>query len=234
LTNEVAKAEKLICRTFVADKPRNKGEELKFKEFGYRAIHIIAGLRPAWQNNPSYRGCGRLKFEIQLRTLSQHNYGVASRVFQYRQAEAVRLAAILELVDLEIERVSQEKAAYSAKVLKNLKGDEPLNVDLVIRILEKELPKKHRVPDDQYAELFHELTRNRIKTTGQLSDLIKDFGETAMALNKESAKSFVNGDRSLTDKLGKARRGVFYTQVGLVWNMLEEKKRNRRKQKKRV
>ena len=234
LTNEVVKAVKLICKTFVADDPINKGDELKFNEFGYRAIHVIARLPRRWQNNPSYRGCGRFKFEIQLRTLSQHNYGVASRVFQYKQAKAVppsvqrsllRLAAILELVDLEVDRVSREKSAYSANVMKNLNPNERLNVDLIIQILDRKLPKKNRVLDDQYAELFDELTRNGIKTTGALLSLIKGFGARAMALNREAAKSFVNDDPAYTGDPIRARHGVFYTQVGLVWNMLKLKNR---------
>lgn len=235
LEDEVTKAVELICHTFAADTPINKGDQLKFNEFGYRAIHIIAGLREnAWPDNPSYQGCGRFKFEIQLRTLSQHNYGVASRVFQYKQPEAVppsvqrsllRLAAILELVDLEVGRVAQEKLAYSARAMENLNLEGALNVDLIIKILERELPKAPHVPGDQYAELFDELARNGINTTGQLLNLIKEYGETVTALNREAAASVVKEDFSFTDNLGEAGRGVFYTRVGLVWNMLKQKNR---------
>jgi ppGpp synthetase/RelA/SpoT-type nucleotidyltranferase len=234
LTNEVAKAVELICGKFDRVLLINKGDQLKFNEFGYRAIHIIARLPRAWLSIPNYSDCGQLQFEIQLRTLSQHNYGVASRVLQYKQPEAVppsvqrsllRLAAILEIVDLEIERVSQEKLAYSVNAMKNLNLAEPLNVDLIIKILESKLLEKHRVPDDRYAELFDELIQNDINTTGQLLNLIKEFGETAMALNKRAAKSSVEKDPAYVDKIGKAEQGVYYSQVGLVWNMLKLKNR---------
>jgi ppGpp synthetase/RelA/SpoT-type nucleotidyltranferase len=234
LTDEVAKAVKFICETFVIVKRKDMGNKLKFNEFGYRAIHLIAGLPRDWQNNPIYAGCGHFKFEIQLRTLSQHNYGVASRVFQYRQPEAVppsvqrsllRLAAILELVDLEIERVSREKLAYSANAMKILNSAELLNVDLIIQILGRELPQEHRVLDDRYPELFDELTRKGINTAGQLLDLIKEFGQAAMEINKKAADEVLNKNPAYTGDLGKAQRGVYYTQVGLVWNMLEVKNR---------
>jgi putative GTP pyrophosphokinase len=234
LADEVAKAVKLICSTFDAEPPINKGEKLKFNEFGYRAIHIIARIPKTWISNPKYSKCDRLMFEIQVRTLSQHNYGVASRVLQYKQPESVppsvqrsllRLAAILELVDLEIERVSQEKLAYSVDAMKNLPPDGPLNVDLIIQILERELPREHRVPDDAYPELFDELIQNGVNTTGQLQNLIKEFRKTAMALNKQVAESVVKNDPAYTDKIGKAGAGIYYTQVGLVWNMLKLKNR---------
>jgi ppGpp synthetase/RelA/SpoT-type nucleotidyltranferase len=234
LTKEVSKAVDLIRSTFDTDPPINKADELKINEFGYGAVHIIARLPQAWLSNPNYSDCGGLKFEIQLRTLSQHNYGVASRVLQYKQLRAVppsvqrsllRLAAILELVDIEIERVSQEKLAYSANAMQNLNLDEPLNVDLVSKILEKELPEEHRVPDDPYATLFDELTQNGVNTTGQLLNLIQEFGDTAMALNKQVAESVVNKDPAYDDEIGKAGSGVYYSQVGLVWNMLKLKDR---------
>jgi len=116
--------------------------------------------------------------------------------------------------------------AYSAIALKDPSDDVRLNVDLISRILEGELPKEHRKVDDQYVELFDELTRKGINTTGQLLGLIKEFRGAAMALNRAAARSLVNGDDpSLTGDLEKARQGVFYSQVGLVWNMLILKNR---------
>jgi len=235
LNEEVTKAVKLIRETFDNHRLINKGEELKFNEFGYRAIHIIARLPKDWLRVPKYSRFGALQFEIQLRTLSEHNYAVISSVFQYHQAGTVpptiqrsllRLAAILELVDLEVDRVAREKLAYSAIALKDPRDDVRLNVDLISRILEGELPKEHRKVDDQYVELFDELTRKGINTTGQLLGLIKEFRGAAMALNRAAARSLVNGDDpSLTGDLEKARQGVFYSQVGLVWNMLILKNR---------
>jgi len=116
--------------------------------------------------------------------------------------------------------------AYSANAMKILNSAELLNVDLIIQILGRELPQEHRVLDDRYPELFDELTRKGINTTGQLLGLIKEFRGAAMALNRAAARSLVNGDDpSLTGDLEKARQGVFYSQVGLVWNMLILKNR---------
>jgi putative GTP pyrophosphokinase len=234
LKNEVEKAEKVICGTFPIDVRVIKGKDLKPNEFGYRAIHLHLRIPKEWLTDPVYTDFGRLVFEIQLRTLSEHNYAVASRVLKYRQTEAVplpvqrsllRLAAILELVDLEVERVFQEKLAYAAKATKSLNSDDPLNVDLIIKILDKKLPKKHRVPNDRYAALFDELTKNGVDSTGELLELIERFRDPAIALNMEAAKSSVNGDPAYPDEFGKAGQGIYFSHVGLVWNML--KLRNR-------
>ena len=109
--------------------------------------------------------------------------------------------------------------------MKNLTPEEPLNVDLIIQILERELPREHRVPDDAYAKLFDDLIQNGVNTTGKLQNLIKDFRKTAMALNKQVAESVVKKDPAYTDEIGKAKTGIYYSQVGLVWNMLKLKNR---------
>lgn len=80
LRNEVTKAERVICDTFPLALRVIKGEELKPNEFGYRAIHLRLRIPKEWLNDPVYTDFGRLIFEIQLRTLSEHNYAVASRV----------------------------------------------------------------------------------------------------------------------------------------------------------
>ena len=123
-------------------------------------------------------------------------------------------------MDLEIDRVSKEKRAYSANVMKNLKLTDPLNVDLIIRILERNC-RRHRVPNDRYAELFDELTQNGVGTAGELIALIERRRETAMALNREAAESVVKGDLAYNDEYGKAKDGIYYSHVGLVWNMLK-------------
>jgi len=229
-TKEVAKAKKIIFGEFDIDSLIKEGKHLKFNEFGYRAIHIIARMPQDLLGLPSYSRFGPLLFEIQLRTLSQHNYEVTSRVLQYRQLRAappsvqrslIRLAAIWELVDLEIERVSQGKLAYSINAMRYLKPEQLLNVDLLIQIVENKLPKEHRVPNDEYAQLFDELLRNGIDTPDLLLNLIKNFGKTARARNQQVAELYVNKNPAFVDEIGKAESGIYYSQVGLVWNMLK-------------
>lgn len=115
----------------------------------------------------------------------------------------------------------QEKRLYAAKATKSLNPGAPLNVDLTIKILDKKLPKEHRVPNDRYAALFDELTKNGVNSTGQLLELIKKFRVPAMVLNKEAAKESINGNLAYPDEFGKAGQGIYYSHVGLVWNMLK-------------
>ena len=55
LEDEVAKAEKLIRRTFDVTLIKNKADKLKVSEFGYRAIHVYGEYGEVGYANPSGR-----------------------------------------------------------------------------------------------------------------------------------------------------------------------------------
>jgi ppGpp synthetase/RelA/SpoT-type nucleotidyltranferase len=63
----------------------------------------------------------RMVFELQLRTLAQHIWAVASHKLQYKREASVpvpirrsinRVSALLEMVDLEFDRVLLEREQY--------------------------------------------------------------------------------------------------------------------------
>jgi hypothetical protein len=135
------------------------------------------------------------------------------------------LAAILEVVDSEIERVTKEKLAYAERVKQQFDAEEQLNVDLIVQILDKELSPEHRDLDDPYEMLFDNLTRSGINTAGELRNLIRTFKDTAMAVNRNAAQSLVMGEPAYRGDLDKAKRGIFHSHVGLVLTMLKHKGR---------
>ena len=141
------------------------GGRLRESQFGYQSVHLTVKLPASWLSVPSFSGLGSLMAEIQIRTLAQHIWAVASHKLQYKQEASVpepvrrsihRVSALLETVDLEFERVVDERARYLEEVGSGA-ADESLNVDLLTRILSESLPEQNRVESEHSAKLLDDL-----------------------------------------------------------------------------
>ena len=80
---EAAQACGLIEKSFEIIYRTNNPHKLSPNEFGYQSVHFTVRLLPTWLNVPSLRTFASFQAEIQVRTLSQHNWAVASRLLQY-------------------------------------------------------------------------------------------------------------------------------------------------------
>lgn len=229
---EAARASRLIAQHLDVVSQENTGDRLKPKEFGYQSVHFVVRLAPDWLKVPTLRDFKSFLAEIQIRTLSQHNWAVASRLLQYKQEADVpvsvqrtlyRVAALLELVDLELERVSQERATYGKRIRDeglDKQMDKQLNVDLLIRVLDQHLPESHRVNDDDYVALLHDLGKCSILTAKQLVELVQEHLENALKNDATAVQAVRSGDASYIEDQDRVKKGVFYSHVGLVQNML--------------
>jgi putative GTP pyrophosphokinase len=230
-STEALRAVEIIPKNFEILDQEDKRDELELSEFGYRSVHFNARLNEDKLKTGTFGNYSEFQFEIQIRTLSEHNWAVASRTLQYTQEDAVppsvrrslyRLAALLEIVDSELERISKEKADYASSIQDVGLADDTLNADLLIKVLEERLPSEHRHEDEKYAQLFADLQKCQIDTVGKLTKLIEKHLDDALKLNAESLKAFVAGDRSYAGDPEKAKVGVYYTYVGLVRSMLDQ------------
>ena len=131
-----------------------------------------------------------------------------------------RVSALLETVDLEFERVLQEREQYLGE-LDPRETDSTLNVDLIARVLAELLPVENKDSDEDYAALLEDLRHFGISTSGQLSELIEKHKR---AINEEEASRVQNWQDEEIDEDEKERidRGVFYTHVGLARSALDE------------
>lgn len=195
------------------------GDRLEYDQFGYNSLHLIVsvpvelGADFAWRKPP--------RAEIQLRTLSQHVWAETSNLFQYKQEADVprilkrafgRVAALLETVDIELDRVRQERAHYRDSILDSLPTDE-LNVDSLQRLLEARLPRANAHSADDYADLHRILLALGIDSRTELSGIIDQRADEILALDREVAELF--------DERADSDRG-FMTHTGLVKLMLNE------------
>src|SRR5690606_25945786 len=102
---------------------------------------------------------------------AQHTWAVASPKLQYKHEEGVpppirrtihRVSALLETVDLEFERVLEERGSYIAAAADNVDLGELLNVDLLKATLSEILPEKNRVDNEPYADLLVDLLKFKV------------------------------------------------------------------------
>lgn len=244
---DVSKVCELLKDTLRISKLEDTSGRLGDSEFGYQSKHLEASLPYAWLSLPTFTGCEGLSAEIQVRTTAQHIWAAASRKLQYKSVNAIplpirrsinRVAALLEIVDLEFERVLSEKDDYShSKEIDDLNG--PLNIDLLQRLLDDLLGKERRVAYQPYEELLFELSEKSIFTVGEFkifvhANIARELEEDAVAV-----KTFKEKGKEINDELayeedgfrfiGNAeliKNGIYKSQVGLVRGMLSRIKIN--------
>lgn len=151
-------------------------------QFGYQSQHYIVKFPDSWLSIPSHAEFAGLKIEIQLRTAAQHIWAAASHKLQYKHETSVplplrrsihRISALLEIVDLEFDRLLDERQEYVTRDPKKVDVNEVLNVDSVERVLTKNLPLINRRDDESYAELVEDLLRLGITKPKDLEVILR-------------------------------------------------------------
>lgn len=225
---QTARACALVENNFTISYRDDKGHKLSPHEFGYKSVHFTVRLRPEWSRVPTLRNYADLQAEIQIRTLAQHNWAVAARILQYNdqsfappsvQRSLFRVAALLELVDLELGRVQTDRDSYKAQVVSH-GYDQTLNVDLLVAILSSFLPDSHRIPNDKYSDLLFDLNRCGVSKGTQVIDLIHEHLEQALANDRIAVEAIRSGNSAYENDPIRLEKGVFYSHVGLIQNIL--------------
>lgn len=196
------------------------GDRLEYDQFGYNSLHLIVGVPDDLLGDVSWRKPP--KAEIQLRTLSQHLWAEASNLFQYKQEADVprtlkrafgRVSALLETVDIELDRVRQDRTRYRDSISDGLVAGE-LDVDKLQRLLEAKLPRANAHPADDFSDLHRILVALGIESQSELSTIIDRFKDEILTLDREVAAQ-LSTDRSDAP-------GAFMTHTGLVKLMLND------------
>jgi putative GTP pyrophosphokinase len=217
----------LRCRFNVIEE-YDTGERLKEDQFGYSSIHFVLQLPDTWLHVPTMAPMKGLRAEIQLRTTAQHIWAAASHALQYKHEESVplpirraihRVSALLETVDLEFDRVLQQRDSYRVEI-GPASADEQLNVDLIENVLDSVFPAKNKsVGDEPYASLLAELEDRRVTTIRKLEELLRKHRNVAIAEDTELVEYVRSGRTdgpSLMPDDQMILRGAFYSHVGLA------------------
>ena len=209
------------CHFDIVDE-ENVSARLSDDQFGYQSTHYTIQMPKSWHSLPTLADLVGLKAEIQIRTLSQHIWAVASHKLQYKQENNVpiplrrsinRVSALLETVDLEFDRVLIERQEYKDKELENINDESGFNVDVLEKLCDELLPSQNKLHgEENYSEIFTELLLNDIANASQFKNLIN------LHIDKLLEEDRINADDDFEDVKEKerAKLGVFYTHVGLV------------------
>lgn len=221
---------KCLKENFIILHEEDKLDVLEEDKFGYQSRHYIIKVPDEWLKLPTYSKFGEFKAEIQVRTLAQHIWAAASHKLQYKHEKSVppqlrrainRASAVLEVIDLEFERILIDRGSYIDSISSNENKeihDEQLNVDNIKLIAERLLPPENKSGTENYERLLSELTLNNIRTTHQLievinsklADVLKEDKKRVNTKRKEIAKGVAVTERDRIEV------GVFYNHVGLI------------------
>lgn len=224
---DLNKVLQLVDETFEVVSLEDTANRLGDSEFGYQSQHFIVRLPKAWLSLPSLASLSDLYVELQVRTLAQHIWAAASHKLQYKQESGVpqplrrtinRVSALLETVDLEFERVLDERQAYIQHSQTPRAATEPLNVDSLAAVLSELLPAENKKDGEPYAALLSNLTALKVRTPEQLRDILAKHAEYVRKADQERVKEIrdrgvVEDDPEVSDRTA---RGVFFTHVGLT------------------
>lgn len=214
----------LIKKTIQTIKFYNTLDRLESNQFGYSSYHIVGKIPEDWTKVPSFKGTDTLKFEIQVRTISEHTWAEVSNALQYKQESDIpkqllraigRVSALLELVDSEFERLIEERYRYKESIKTDLDiKEEELNVDTLNKTFDLLLPKANKDKKDytNYSDLLFELRQAGITTVAQLTDFISNNISIGIQEDKNRvAEEIAKG--KFDERL---ENGVFFTHAGLV------------------
>lgn len=226
--SDIDKTCALIKRHFSVVDEENVAERLDDNQFGYQSTHYTVKLPAAWLTVPTFAGLNSYKAEVQVRTLSQHIWAVASHKLQYKHESNVptpvrrsinRVSALLETVDLEFERVLEDREVY----LQHMDVGNEFNVDVIEVLCDRLLPSENKnVGYENYSEIFAELRVNGITDVDSFTQMIQDHLPAQIEEDKERV-SFELSEPENED-LDRLERGVFFTHVGLVRGCLHSLK----------
>lgn len=227
---DIATTSDLVDRHFTILEREDAATRLAADQFGYASTHIIVGLPDSWLSVPTFADLGGLRAEVQIRTTAQHIWAAASHTLQYKQEGAVppdvrrsihRVSALLETVDLELERVLSARDRYRNESTSQ-DITELLNADLLERLLDAALPAPNKdLEGEGYAELLKDLEAFGILTHQDLSELLSKHLRSALAQDKDRVASEARLPEESEDP-ERLALGVYFTHCGLVRISLAE------------
>lgn len=244
---DITKVSELVENHFLVIKKYNTEDRLEENQFGYLSIHEIVELPKEWLQIPTLAPFKELKCEIQIRTLVQHAWSEASQMFQYKNEVDVpkplkrtigRLSALLETVDLEFERVLNERDDYKKNIVTNphmRNNGEILNVDLLYNILNKYFSNIADSEDfSGYSDLIDDLNSLGFNTDNKLNSLIEKYSKQLMINQKELSDELLRNyeqtgsvvdDEGTTyntssDTIIRLKSGYYYNRIGMIREIL--------------
>lgn len=213
----------IIKNNFKIQDHENTGNRLDESQFGYQSYHYVVKLLDSWINIPTMSDLGDLSAEIQVRTLPQHIWAAASHKLQYKSESNVpaslrraihRVSAMLEVVDIEFDRILESKNKYLKEI--SIDDTSDLNVDILSKVLDEQLPKRNKKDDEEYSDLLEDLKELSITTAGDVRKILAKHERYMRQEDQKEVESRNENDNYVGTTKERISRGIFYAHVGLV------------------
>ncbi|WP_048507274.1 GTP pyrophosphokinase [Chryseobacterium angstadtii] len=182
---------KLINKHFDYINSYDPVDKLNHNQFGYSSKHYIVKIPNNWTNVPTNKNLGEYTLEIQIRTLSQHNWAETSNALQYKDEKNVprqiarsigRVSALLEIIDLELERTLHDRDLYIEQINKNIDQGQELNIEIIKKVFNERFTFLSNNSIERYSDIMSDLQYFNIYTIRDLNDIldqiVKIEGET--------------------------------------------------------
>ena len=231
-SRDVERVSQLIEKNFNVERRYLTQDRLKEDQFGYASVHFVVSVPDMWVSVPTLEGLTDMLAEIQIRTVAQHLWAEASQSLQYKQEQSVpipvrravaRVAAMLEVIDLEFERVLTQREEYRASA-NATNSIEPLNVDVLETTLDSFLPSANKNESgEKYSILLRELNFVGIEDRKSLFDFLNRNISYALEHESQCVSEYAKRDRSTWSTGLKERvdKGVWFYHTGMVRAMLK-------------
>lgn len=219
----------LISQNFEVIRLEDTSSRLSENQFGYGSIHFEVTPKKTWREVPTLRAFDGLVVEIQVRTAPQHIWAAASHVLQYKKENHVpiplrrtisRVSALLETVDMEFDRILQEREDY---ITKPSESSDQLNIEKLRNIMDRFLPEKNKRNDrENYSLVLDELFALGVRTVGEVEDIISRRIEEAIKEDNNNVQEIIRlyeeGNKTAPAEL--VKKHGFYTHTGLMRYMM--------------
>ncbi|MCT2560524.1 GTP pyrophosphokinase [Chryseobacterium herbae] len=229
---DIEKVNNLIEDNFEVIKKYDTIDKLSHDQFGYSSRHYIIKINKEWCNVPTFKNLDKYEAEIQIRTLSQHNWAETSNALQYKNTNNVpkeilrtigRVAALLETVDLELERTLFERDEYNKTIVQNLGEDKKLDMEILKIVLDKAFPEDYLRDVENYSELLSDLFNFDIIKVEDLESLIREnikFSENKANIRHSKSDEWIEYDILIVDTVSGILEYILFNYDHNKWHTL--------------
>jgi putative GTP pyrophosphokinase len=207
---------------------------LSENEFGYSSIHVLGKInietaRKIDSANPTLYH--NKKYEIQVRTMSEHIFSMLSHKFSYKSAKYIpseikrplyRIAALTEIMDNEIRNFEEARTKYIEGF--NATKSEEINIDNLQQFLKSKFKGNRDIGNNEDFEgLIKDLHHFNIKSIKDLNNLHKKNYSDFLKLEKKQLKYLETKAGKNNDFVVRFKKlGHIYSFVGAVRGILNQ------------
>lgn len=212
--NDFSEIEKIIYDLFKVYEKADKTYELGVDKMGYHGRHYVVSFNDSYYNNEASSSKG-LYCEIQLRTVLQDSWAIASHHLLYKNEAAIpkrirrdlnNVASILEIAQQVFDRIRDKRDDYIKEIDETTSEDNKLLSQVIdyetLRAYTKWKYPKLPVSKKWQNRLLSDLDFEKYKTLNDINIAVERAEAAVNAYKEENPAWFKTGTGHITKALG--------------------------------